>query len=241
MIFVTVNHDFIAQNVQKERTIMRYEVNVNAIRNPEGSLRGFASVVFEDCMKVGNIAIIENKDGELFVSMPRYASATEETGYKDICNPITKEFRDELFATILDTFAEHLERGTKKTVIGGKEAGELDFKVSVTPFEKDGSNIRGLARIFIEDRFVIGNVSLLEGKNGLFVAMPSYKTKQTDKEGKSVYQDVCYPITKEFREKLFDTLKAAYEQAKEQKKEEAKGFVSNDARGQMPEMDTPLR
>ena len=33
------------------------------------------------------------------------------------------------------------------------------------------------------------NVSLLEGKNGLFVAMPSYKTKQTDKDGKSVYQD----------------------------------------------------
>ena len=93
------------------------------------------------------------------------------------------------YATILDTFAEHLERGTKKTFVGGKEAHDLDFKVSVTPFEKEDSNIRGLARIFIEDRFVIGNVSLLEGKNGLFVAMPSYKTKQTDKDGKSVYQD----------------------------------------------------
>ena len=175
--------------VQEERNIMRYEVNVNAIKKPEGSLRGFASVVFEDCLKVSNIAIVENKDGELFVSMPRYASSTEETGYKDICNPITKEFRDEVYATILDTFAEHLERGTKKTFAGGKEAHDLDFKVSVTPFEKEDSNIRGLARIFIEDNFVIGNVSLLEGKNGLFVAMPSYKTKQTDKDGKSVYQD----------------------------------------------------
>lgn len=168
---------------------MRYEVNVNAIKKPEGSLRGFASVVFEECLKVSNIAIVENKDGELFVSMPRYASSTEETGYKDSCNPITKEFRDELYATILDTFEEHLERGTKKTFVGGKEAHDLDFKVSVTPFEKEDSNIRGLARIFIEDSFVIGNVSLLEGKNGLFVAMPSYKTKQTDKDGKSVYQD----------------------------------------------------
>lgn len=227
--------------VQEERNIMRYEVNVNAIKKPEGSLRGFASVVFEDCLKVSNIAIVENKDGELFVSMPRYASSTEETGYKDICNPITKEFRDELYATILDTFAEHLERGTKKTFVGGKEAHDLDFKVSVTPFEKEDSNIRGLARIFIEDSFVIGNVSLLEGKNGLFVAMPSYKTKQTDKDGKSVYQDVCYPITKEFREKLYDTLKEAYEQAKEQKQEEARGFVSNGAREQVPDKNTPLR
>ena len=49
---------------------MRYEVNVNAIKKPEGSLRGFASVVFEECLKVSNIAIVENKDGELFVSMP---------------------------------------------------------------------------------------------------------------------------------------------------------------------------
>lgn len=227
--------------VQEERNIMRYEVNVNAIKKPEGSLRGFASVVFEDCLKVSNIAIVENKDGELFVSMPRYASSTEETGYKDICNPITKEFRDELYATILDTFAEHLERGTKKTFVGGKEAHDLDFKVSVTPFEKEDSNIRGLARIFIEDCFVIGNVSLLEGKNGLFVAMPSYKTKQTDKEGKSVYQDVCYPITKEFREKLYDTLKEAYEQAKEQKQEEARDSVGKDVKEQIPSKATPFR
>ncbi|MBO5143645.1 MAG: SpoVG family protein [Clostridia bacterium] len=119
--------------------------------------------------------------------------------------------------------------------------GELIFKVSVTTFEKKDSNIRGLARIFIEDSFVIGNVSLLEGKNGLFVAMPSYKTKQTDKDGKSVYQDVCYPITKEFREKLYDTLKEAYEQAKEQKQEEARGAASNDTREQVPDKDTPLR
>lgn len=227
--------------VQEERNIMRYEVNVNAIKKPEGSLRGFASVVFEDCLKVSNIAIVENKDGELFVSMPRYASSAEETGYKDICNPVTKVFRDELYATILDTFEEHLERGTKKTFVGGKEAHDLDFKVSVTPFEKEDSNIRGLARIFIEDSFVIGNVSLLEGKNGLFVAMPSYKTKQTDKDGKSVYQDVCYPITKEFREKLYESLKEAYEQTKEQKQEETRGSVSNDTREQVSDKDTPLR
>ena len=220
---------------------MRYEVNVNAIRNPEGSLRGFASVVFEDCLKVSNIAIVENKDGELFVSMPRYASSTEETGYKDICNPITKEFRDELYATILDTFAEHLERGTKKTFVGGKEAHDLDFKVSVTPFEKEDSNIRGLARIFIEDSFVIGNVSLLEGKNGLFVAMPSYKTKQTDENGKSVYQDVCYPITKEFREKLFGELIGTYELEKEQKQEKVKGSISTENKEKIPELESPLR
>ena len=227
--------------VQEERIFMRYEVNVNAVKKQEGSLKGFATVVFEDCFKVSNIAIVENKDGELFVSMPRYSCGSEQGEYKDICNPITKEFREELYNTILSTFAEHLERGTKKTFVGGKEAHDLDFKVSVTPFEKEDSNIRGLARIFIEDSFAISNVSLLEGKNGLFVAMPSYKTKQVDENGKSVYQDVCYPITKEFREKLYDTVKDAYKQAKEQKQEEPKGFVSNKGRDQALDKDTLLR
>ena len=141
----------------------------------------------------------------------------------------------------LDTFAEHLERGTKKTFVGGKKAHDLDFKVSVTPFEKEDSNIRGLARIFIEDSFVIGNVSLLEGKNGLFVAMPSYKTKQTDENGKSVYQDVCYPITKEFREKLFGELIGTYELEKEQKQEKVKGSISTENKEKIPELESPLR
>lgn len=43
----------------------------------------------------------------------------------------------------------------------------------------------------------------VEVRMKVFVAMPSYKTKQTDEQGKAVYQDVCYPVTKQFREKLY--------------------------------------
>lgn len=45
--------------------------------------------------------------------------------------------------------------------------------------------------------------------------MPSYKTKQTDEQGKTVYQDVCYPVTKEFCEKLYSEIVSQYEKAKE--------------------------
>ena len=59
---------------------------------------------------ITNIAILENKDkGELFVSMPRYRSneRDESNGviYKDVCNPITAEFREELYTNILDAYA----------------------------------------------------------------------------------------------------------------------------------------
>ena len=83
---------------------MKYSVKVNEVRAKEGSnIKGFATVVFGDSFKITNIAILENKDkGELFVSMPRYRSneRDESNGviYKDVCNPITAEFREELYA-----------------------------------------------------------------------------------------------------------------------------------------------
>ena len=86
---------------------MKYSIKVNEVRAKEGSnIKGFATVVFGDSFKITNIAILENKDkGELFVSMPRYRSneRDESNGviYKDVCNPITAEFREELYTNIL--------------------------------------------------------------------------------------------------------------------------------------------
>lgn len=230
---------------------MRYEVNVSRLENPSGNVRGFASVVFNNCFKVSNIAIVEGREENLFVSMPRYATSKGDEDYKDVCNPITKEFREELYDALLDTYAE-LEPGEhSKTYVGRDEKKEpLGFSVKVTPFEREGSNIRGLARIYLEDSFVVNNVSLLEGKKGLFVAMPSYKTKQTDKEGKSEYQDICYPVTKAFREKLYGAVTEAYELAKagqekqqtSEKPEEKEKAASKDEKWmEVPAGDTPFR
>ena len=41
--------------------------------------------------------------------------------------------------------------------------------------------------------------------------MPSYKTKQVNEQGKPIYNDICYPVTKEFREKLYAEILATYE------------------------------
>ena len=40
---------------------MTYEITVNQVKNPKGNICGFASVVFEDCFKAGNIAIVKNE------------------------------------------------------------------------------------------------------------------------------------------------------------------------------------
>ena len=52
--------------------------------------------------------------------------------------------------------------------------------------------------------------------------MPSYKTKQKDEQGKAIYQDVCYPVTKEFREVLYGEVIDSYNAAKDKSVSEGK-------------------
>lgn len=204
---------------------MKYSIKVNEVKSKEGNLKGFATVVFGDSFKITNIAILENSErGELFVSMPRYKSSERDENngvvYKDVCNPITKEFREELYGNILDAFEKVKEQDKEQ---GEKSEGKIEmpeFSVSVTPYEREGSNIRGLARIYFEDSFIVNNINILQGNDKVFVAMPSYKTKQVDEQNKPVYQDVCYPVTKEFREKLFGEILDTYEKEKAKQQEQ---------------------
>lgn len=43
---------------------------------------------------------------------------------------------------------------------------------------KEGSNIKGLARIYFENSFIVNNINIVQGKEKIFVSMSSYKTKQ---------------------------------------------------------------
>ena len=61
--------------------------------------------------------------------------------------------------------------------------------------------------------------------------MPSYKTKQVDEHGKPIYQDVCYPVTKDFREKLYNEIIAEYEKAR---------IRATKKQGRMPDRTTEI-
>ncbi len=196
---------------------MNYTIKVNVVKtnNEETKIKGFANVVFGDSMKITNISIIENsKTGDPFVSMPRYRSS--ELGddgqpiYKDVCNPITKEFRDELYKNILAAYEQTVADPKATMEIDAASKKTPDFQVRMHPLDKEGSNVKAIGQIYIEDCFVINNVNVIEGKKGLFVTMPSYKTKKVDEAGKAVYQDICYPITKDFRDKLFSAILENY-------------------------------
>lgn len=198
---------------------MNYRINVFEVKNDESNVKAYANVAFGESFVVRNIAVVERKDREgLFVDMPSYRSNEVDIDgnpvYKDIANPVTKEFYQELTENILKAYEQRSELGKDGLKVGA-DSTEPKFNVSVTPIDKDNSHTKGLARMYIEDSFVVQNISVVEGKNGLFVSMPAYKNSRGD------YQDIAFPITKDFREKLFSSVLDTYKQEREKPREAA--------------------
>jgi len=82
---------------------------------------------------------------------------------------------------------------------------DLNLKV-VRLYRFDGeSKIKAFADVTIGD-FMIKGLRVLQGKKGLFLAMPQEKAKDGN------WYNVFYPLTKEARQNLSDTVLAAYEQ-----------------------------
>lgn len=197
---------------------MIYTITTNKVNSSNNGLKGFATVVFGDSFKITNIAIMENTEtGKLFVSMPRYKAKEKDENnkdvYVDICHPISKEFREQLYGDILAVFNE--EKEMKEIPI----IEEPGFTVAVSPTMNEDGNILGYARIYFGEDFIVGNITVMKGQNGPFVSMPSYKTKEVDENNKPVYRDICYPVTKEFREKLYTELISECEKQLKKSKE----------------------
>jgi stage V sporulation protein G len=62
------------------------------------------------------------------------------------------------------------------------------------------SKTLALVSITIDSEFVVSGLKVLDGQNGLFVAMPSKKNNKENSEKK--YYDIAFPITKGARENI---------------------------------------
>lgn len=87
--------------------------------------------------------------------------------------------------------------------------------VSIKKMDKD--NFKGFADVTFDDCFVVKGIRILDGKKGLFVAMPSEYSEKDDE-----YYDRCFPITKEFREELTDAILDGYEHFEEMQEDKPK-------------------
>ena len=81
--------------------------------------------------------------------------------------------------------------------------------VNVRKIEKEGSRMKGIASVLLDDSFAVHNIRIIEGEKGLFIAMPSKKTPTGD------YRDIAHPINPEVRSMFEEAILKAYEEAEE--------------------------
>ena len=81
--------------------------------------------------------------------------------------------------------------------------------VNVRKIEKEGSRMKGIASVLLDDSFAVHDIRIIEGEKGLFIAMPSKKTPTGD------YRDIAHPINPEVRAMFEEAILKAYEEAEE--------------------------
>lgn len=84
-------------------------------------------------------------------------------------------------------------------------------QVDVTKKTKEGSRIRGFARVTIDDCFLINDIRIIEGDEKMFIAMPSRKVE--DEDGTVKYKDICHPLNSEVRAMFEEAIINEYNKA----------------------------
>ena len=67
--------------------------------------------------------------------------------------------------------------------------------------------MKAIVSVTFNNEFVVHDIKVIEGQNGLFIAMPSRKTPDGE------FKDIAHPINTDTREKMQSSILAAYEEA----------------------------
>jgi len=78
-------------------------------------------------------------------------------------------------------------------------------EVSVFPVVKDDERLKAFATITFDDCFIVRDLKVIDGSDGLFVAMPSKKRKDGQ------YKDIAHPLNSDMRETIESAVLGEYE------------------------------
>ena len=81
----------------------------------------------------------------------------------------------------------------------------MDIDVRINNLRAEGSVLAN-ASVNLNGCFAIRGIRVINGSDGPFVSMPSYKSG-------GEYRDICFPCTKEFHQQFHQAVLNAYEQA----------------------------
>lgn len=78
----------------------------------------------------------------------------------------------------------------------------------------DEGKMKAVASVTFDEEFVVHDIKVIEGKSGLFIAMPSRKMSDGD------YRDIAHPLLSETRNRIKDAILNAYENIEDKEPEE---------------------
>lgn len=74
----------------------------------------------------------------------------------------------------------------------------------------EDNKMKAIVSVTFDGEFVVHDIKVIEGKNGLFIAMPSRKTPTGE------FKDITHPINTDTRQKIQDAILGEYEKVKNQ-------------------------
>lgn len=101
------------------------------------------------------------------------------------------------------------KKASAKATNSAKSASSVITDIRIFPINNKKSNCCAMVSVALANVFCISGIKIMDGSKGLFVAMPSAKNK------KDKWHDICYPITKEFRKVLSDSILNAFDALQE--------------------------
>jgi len=76
--------------------------------------------------------------------------------------------------------------------------------VRIRLVNKEDNKLKAVASITIEDSFVVHDIKVISGNDGVFIAMPSRKTNDGE------YKDIAHPLNTATRELIKNAILTAY-------------------------------
>ena len=76
----------------------------------------------------------------------------------------------------------------------------------VRVFPVDEEKLKAFVSIIIDDCFVVSDIKIINGNNGLFISMPSKKRKN------GTFRDIAHPLNNETRRKIEEKVLARYKE-----------------------------
>ena len=81
----------------------------------------------------------------------------------------------------------------------------MKFKAEIKKTFDGPDKLRAIASVILDDCFIIKGVRVVDGEKGMFISLPSRRNV------KGEFTEQCFPLSKELRMELTDTVLRAYE------------------------------